>query len=160
MPIELKVPAVGEAISEVEIGEWLKAKGEFVAKDEPVVTLESEKATVELPAPIAGVIAEMLKKKGDIAKIGEVIGFIDKDGAPTKTEKSKTSTSPATEAKQGPVSTEPRVRPAAQRLMAERGIKSEDVKPSGPGGRVLKEDVLRVKESAPSPVPSPPVGEM
>ena len=55
-------------------------KGEFVAKDEPVVTLESEKATVELPAPVAGIIADVVKKKGDVAAIGETIGFIDKDG--------------------------------------------------------------------------------
>ena len=53
MAVELKVPSVGESISEVEIGQWLKGKGEFVAKDEPVVTLESEKATVDLPAPVA-----------------------------------------------------------------------------------------------------------
>src|SRR5256712_5486035 len=82
MPVELKVPSVGESISEVEIGEWLKSKGEFVAKDEPVVTLESEKATVELPAPVSGIIADVVKKKGDTAAVGEVIGFIDKDGKP------------------------------------------------------------------------------
>ena len=89
MPVELKVPSVGESISEVEIGDWLKAKGDAVAKDETVVTLESEKATVKLPAPIAGVIAEVLKKKGDTAAIGEVIALIEKDGAPPKREKSK-----------------------------------------------------------------------
>ena len=84
MPVELKVPSVGESISQVEIGEWLKAKGEFVAKDETVVTLESDKATVELPAPISGVISDVVKKKGDTAAVGEVIGFIDKDGQPAQ----------------------------------------------------------------------------
>ena len=59
--MELKVPSVGESISQVEIGEWLKAKGEFVAKDETVVTLESDKATVELPAPISGVIGDVVQ---------------------------------------------------------------------------------------------------
>src|SRR2546425_12160205 len=82
MAIELKVPVVGESITEVEIGDWLKAKGDVVAKDEPVVTLESEKATVELPAPISGTIIEVLKKKGDTAVIGEVIALINTDGAP------------------------------------------------------------------------------
>src|SRR5437667_7993729 len=116
MPVELKVPSVGESISEVEIGDWLKAKGDAVAKDEPVVTLESEKATVELPAPISGVIAEVLKKKGDTAAIGEVIGLIDKDGAPTKADKAKAQASPpAAEAKPSSAS-EPRIMPAAQRL--------------------------------------------
>src|SRR5205085_8774272 len=83
MPVELKVPSVGESISQVEIGEWLKAKGEFVAKDETIVTLESEKATVELPAPISGVISDVVKKKGDTAAVGEVIAFIENDGQPT-----------------------------------------------------------------------------
>src|SRR5882672_3815203 len=88
MPVELKVPSVGESISEVEIGEWLKAKGEFVSKDEPVVTLESEKATVELPAPVSGVLGEVLKKKGDTAAIGDVIAFIDDEKqAPATTSK-------------------------------------------------------------------------
>src|SRR5262245_28221805 len=80
MPIELKVPEVGESISEVEIGDWLKRKGETVQKDEPVVTLESEKATVELPAPAAGTVTEVLKKKGDVAKVGEVIAIIEHNG--------------------------------------------------------------------------------
>jgi len=73
MPLELKVPTVGESITEVEIGGWLKKQGEVVQKDEPVVTLESEKATVELPAPEAGTITQVLKQKGEVAKVGEVI---------------------------------------------------------------------------------------
>src|SRR5438270_10366037 len=80
MKIELKIPTVGESITEVEIGGWLKNEGEQVNKDEPVVTLESEKATVELPAPDAGTLAKVLKKKGEVAKVGEVIGYVEKDG--------------------------------------------------------------------------------
>src|SRR5438132_9678261 len=80
MAIELKVPAVGESIIEVEIGEWLKARGDVVKKDEPVVTLESEKATVELPAPESGTIGKILKQKGEVAKVGEVIAYLEKDG--------------------------------------------------------------------------------
>src|SRR5438477_8922480 len=80
MPVELKVPSVGESISEVEIGGWLKAKGDRVAKDESVVTLESEKATVELPAPQAGTLSEILKEKGETARVGEVIAYLEEDG--------------------------------------------------------------------------------
>ena len=80
MPIELKIPEVGESITEVEIGGWLKAQGERVQKDEPVVTLESEKATVELPAPDSGTISKVLKQKGEVAKVGEVIAYLEKDG--------------------------------------------------------------------------------
>ncbi len=73
MPIELKVPVAGESITEVEVGAWLKAKGDFVEKDEPVVVLETEKASVELPAPVSGTLTEILKNKGDTAAIGEVL---------------------------------------------------------------------------------------
>src|SRR2546423_3444475 len=81
MSIELKIPEIGESITEVEIGGWLKNKGDAVKKDESVVTLESEKATVELPAPESGVIGEILKQKGETAKVGELIGYLEKDGA-------------------------------------------------------------------------------
>src|SRR5436189_3630802 len=77
MAIELKIPEVGESITEVEVGEWLKGMGEEVKKDEAVVTLESEKATVELPAPESGTIAKVLKQKGDTAKVGEVIALLE-----------------------------------------------------------------------------------
>jgi 2-oxoglutarate dehydrogenase E2 component (dihydrolipoamide succinyltransferase) len=80
MPIELKVPEIGESITEVEIGDWLKNRDDAVQKDEPVATLESEKATVELPAPAAGKIVEILKQKGETAKVGEVIGYLEEDG--------------------------------------------------------------------------------
>ena len=66
MATELKIPQIGESITEVEIGDWLKREGESVAKDENVVTIESEKATIELPAPNAGTISKILKKKGAI----------------------------------------------------------------------------------------------
>jgi len=72
MPIELTVPSVGESITEVEIGAWLKAEGDAVQKDENVVTLESEKATVELPAPAAGTLSKIVKQKGEKAAVGEV----------------------------------------------------------------------------------------
>jgi 2-oxoglutarate dehydrogenase E2 component (dihydrolipoamide succinyltransferase) len=82
MAIELKVPELGESITEVEIGDWLKKPGDLVAKDDPLVTLESEKATVELPSPEAGRITKVLKQKGEVAKVGEVIAYLDKDGQP------------------------------------------------------------------------------
>jgi 2-oxoglutarate dehydrogenase E2 component (dihydrolipoamide succinyltransferase) len=80
MTIELKIPEVGESITEVEIGDWLKKEGDSVAKDENVVSIESEKATVELPAPNAGKISKILKRKGEVVKVGEVIGLVEGDG--------------------------------------------------------------------------------
>jgi 2-oxoglutarate dehydrogenase E2 component (dihydrolipoamide succinyltransferase) len=162
MPIELKVPEVGESITEVEIGEWLKSAGQPVRKDEPVVTLESEKATVELPAPETGTISRVLKEKGATAKVGEVIAYLEK-GAPghSDTEKAKPQPGPtkaSAQAESRPA--QPRVMPAAEVALAEHHLKAEDVQGTGPGGRILKEDVLKRAAEAPrlsgtAPAPSP-----
>jgi 2-oxoglutarate dehydrogenase E2 component (dihydrolipoamide succinyltransferase) len=77
MSVELRVPSVGESVTEIEIGQWLKAEGDTVNKDEPVVALESEKATVELPAPVSGILGRILKGKGEKALVGEVIGHLE-----------------------------------------------------------------------------------
>ena len=77
MPIEVKVPAVGESISEVEIGEWLKKEGDFVERDDEVVIIETDKATVEVPAPESGTITKILKHPGQTASVHEVIGYIE-----------------------------------------------------------------------------------
>ena len=77
MIVEIKIPSVGESISEVEIGDWLKREGESVAKDEKLVIIESDKATMELPAPVAGKIARIDKRAGAKVTIGEIIGAIE-----------------------------------------------------------------------------------
>src|SRR5262245_20665298 len=84
MPVPLKVPNVGESITEVEIGEWLKKSGDFAAENDPVVVIETEKATVELPAPISGKVTEVLKKQGEKAAVGEVIGYMEEAATPEK----------------------------------------------------------------------------
>ncbi len=148
MSIELKVPAVGESITEVEIGEWLKQEGDLVKKDENIVVIETEKATVELPSPASGVIEKILKRKGQTATVGEIIGFVDvgtKKG-PARAEalegqKKETDVrpaSPSAEAASGA-----KVMPSAGRVLAETGLRAEEVKATGPGGRLLKEDVLQ-----------------
>jgi 2-oxoglutarate dehydrogenase E2 component (dihydrolipoamide succinyltransferase) len=81
MPVELVVPSVGESITEVEIGDWLKNPGEQIHQDEPVVVIETAKVTVELPAPASGTLTTMLKHKGDKAAVGDVIGYMEPDGA-------------------------------------------------------------------------------
>ena len=77
MPVELKVPAVGESITEVQIAKWLKQEGEHVELDENICEIETDKATVELPAPVSGVISKLLKSGGENANVGEVIGYIE-----------------------------------------------------------------------------------
>ena len=155
MAIELKVPEIGESINEVEIGEWRKKAGDTVQKDETVVVIESDKATIELPSPAKGVLAEIRRKKGETVPVGEIIGIIEdtaavKDspaGAPTEEGKSAPSSQTAPEETAAPTPPEPpRVMPAAQRVLAEQQLKPEQIKATGPGGRLLKEDVLREME--------------
>ena len=145
MTIELKVPSVGESITEVEIGDWLKAEGAAVAKDESVAVIETEKATVELPAPAAGKLAKVLKKTGETAKIGETIGLLEAG-----------KTEPAADAKPAPApqSEKPaaarlRATPLAEKVLAEHGLRADEVPATGPGGRVSKADVLRHVEQLP-----------
>ncbi|MBI5498903.1 MAG: 2-oxoglutarate dehydrogenase complex dihydrolipoyllysine-residue succinyltransferase [Deltaproteobacteria bacterium] len=183
--VELKVPPVGESIAEVTIAEWLKKEGDAVERDEAVVELETEKATVELPAPAPGVLGRILKRKGEKAVIGETIGLIDPRVVTTaapgplrperaeglrperaraepsrgaeglRPERARAEPSRGAEglrpepAPPAPARPEPgrgaeppRVMPAAAIALAERGLRPEDVKATGPGGRLLKEDVV------------------
>ena len=81
MPIVLKVPEVGESITEVQIGTWKKREGEGVAMDDSIVEIESDKATVDLPAPAAGTVTKILKASGEKARVGEVIGYLEPAGS-------------------------------------------------------------------------------
>ncbi|MBI5094874.1 MAG: 2-oxoglutarate dehydrogenase complex dihydrolipoyllysine-residue succinyltransferase [Candidatus Hydrogenedentes bacterium] len=174
MTAELRVPEIGESIREVQIGNWLSNAGAHVDRDNPVVELESDKATVELPAPVSGTITKILKKTGETATVGEVIGYMEESAAPAESKgkkKTKEADKPAAAAPApapAPVAASPaaarkelppRVMPAAQRELAARGLKVEDVPATGPGGRVLKEDVLRrvVEPGRPEPAAAPAV---
>jgi 2-oxoglutarate dehydrogenase E2 component (dihydrolipoamide succinyltransferase) len=177
MPLELKVPSVGESITEVEISEWQKREGEAVHRSEVVALIETEKVTVELPAPESGVLTKILKQKGETAKVGDVIGYIEVDDNSKRRADSKSDagqsrgeaikeqeTGTAKEAQGSKNSTRKdradptetvRVMPAARRILAERGLKPQDITATGPGGRLLKQDVLRDLERAPEPSPEP-----
>ncbi|MCS7049266.1 MAG: 2-oxoglutarate dehydrogenase complex dihydrolipoyllysine-residue succinyltransferase [Verrucomicrobiae bacterium] len=160
MAVELKVPAVGESITEVEIGDWLKAEGAEVRRDENVVVLETEKATVELPAPVSGKLSRVLKKKGERAGVGEVLAYIEESAISGSEKTPPPSPTPhaataGAEPRPGAVG-EPRVMPAAARLAAEHKVDVRAVTPTGPGGRVLKEDVQRVLTPTAPPVTVPP----
>ncbi len=142
MSVELKVPAVGESITTVEIGEWLVAEGAHVEKNESLVSIETDKITVELPAPAAGTVTQVLKRKGESAEVGEVIGYME-EGAAGVAAAPAEAAAPAAEAKQPEAAGQApaHVMPAAARLLAEHGLSAEQVPASGPGGRLLKEDV-------------------
>lgn len=177
MSMEIKVPSVGESITEVEIGQWLKKEGDLVAKDENLVVLETEKATVEVPAPVAGKLLKILRRTGELAKVGTVIAQIEQVAGTVIASKPTTApsaTKPAAVAKQkpaAPVTAAPapisrdenkRIMPAAARALAMQGINPDAIPSTGPGGRLLKEDVERASELAEvlphSTVPTP-IGE-
>ncbi len=152
MAIELKIPQIGESITEVEIGEWLKREGDFVAKDENVVMIESEKTTVGLSAPDAGKISKILKRKGEVARVGEVIGLVESNGAaPVETKKPKRTAElhaavPSEPKPQLPTTTtEPKAIPQPVAKAAEKEFSSSDI-----GGRLRKE---RPQHSADLPSP-------
>src|SRR5947207_14634466 len=99
MSIELKIPEVGESVREVQIGRWLKHEGEAVAQDENVVELETDKASMELPARAAGVLGKILKREGAMVAVGEVIGYMQSDGKAKSQQPVSTNESAATKPK-------------------------------------------------------------
>lgn len=162
--IEIKVPPVGESITEVMIGEWYVSEGGFLAADENLVALESDKATFEIPAEQGGLVTRILKQAGETAEVGEVIGFLQPAEAPAESVQpapatpapATTPTAPA----EAPPSASPKadaghVMPAAERLMKEQKISASAVTGTGPGGRILKEDVVRAAGSIPTEVAGP-----
>jgi 2-oxoglutarate dehydrogenase E2 component (dihydrolipoamide succinyltransferase) len=151
MPTDIKVPSVGESIAEVEIGQWLKQPGQPVREGETLAVLESEKATVDLPSPASGTLVAILKPAGQVAAVGEVIAVLEvSTGAPAP------ATAPATPAPAAPAPAPDKVMPAAARVLAEAGIPASAATPTGPGGRLLKEDALRAATPAVPSVPSVP----
>ena len=146
---ELKIPNPGESIQEVQIGQWLKKEGQWVERDEVVVELETDKASLDLPAPAAGVLTKILKPDGAAASIGETIGWIDEAAKPA-------AAPPPAETPPGPLPDPQVIMPAAQRLLAEHGLQGRDVAATGPGGRLLKEDVLRHLDARRTPKPPRP----
>ncbi|MEQ8763006.1 MAG: 2-oxoglutarate dehydrogenase complex dihydrolipoyllysine-residue succinyltransferase [Planctomycetota bacterium] len=173
MTVELKVPEVGESITEVQIGEWLKKEGDWAERDEAIVVIETDKVSVEVLAPEPGRISQALKKTGDSAQVGDVVGYLDASAdapesgsqdapeieakSPSKNggdgDSKQTTPQRKTEAK--PQRSESsHVMPAANRALATHGLKPQDASPSGPGGRLLKEDVERAAKQPKAPAPA------
>ena len=166
---DIRVPTLGESVTEATIGKWFKKAGDAVAVDEPLVELETDKVTIEVPAPAAGVLAEIAAKDGDTVAVGALLGQI-KDGAgaapaaktaapPAAAAKPAPAAAPApapTAAKPAPADVPPA--PSVRRLSAESGVDASTVPGSGKDGRVTKGDMLAAIERAaaqPTPVAQP-----
>jgi 2-oxoglutarate dehydrogenase E2 component (dihydrolipoamide succinyltransferase) len=125
MTVELKVPAVGESITEVQIGKWLVREGQTVEKDENLVEIESDKATLEVPAPVAGTVSKLLKATGEIAAVGEVIAYLEAGGDGAKA-KSAAQEEPRAKSAEKP---EDEAASAAAHAQAAESIRKPIVKP-------------------------------
>ena len=148
----MKIPSPGESISEVEIASWLVSEGEFVKKDQIIAEIDSDKATLELPAEESGVIS-LAAEEGDVVKVGQVVCKIDVSGKDTiQSDESAQKSNLANEVNptvqnipekiKKETSKDPVVSPAARKIAIERNIDINSVTPTGKGGRITKQDIL------------------
>ncbi|MCL9981780.1 MAG: 2-oxoglutarate dehydrogenase complex dihydrolipoyllysine-residue succinyltransferase [Erythrobacter sp.] len=162
MATEIKVPALGESVTEGTIAEWLKQPGEAVAVDEPICSLETDKVAVDVPSPVAGIMSEHRVAVGDTVEVGAVIAVIEAGAtaaapAPAAA-KAETPAPAATEEVPGAAQT---MSPAVRRAVLEHGVDPSTIKGTGKDGRLTKEDVLAAAEAkksggtAPAPAPAP-----
>ena len=157
MATEVRVPTLGESVSEATIGTWLKKVGDTVKVDEPLVELETDKVSIEVPSPVSGVLSEILAADGETVEVNALLAQITEGegAAPAKSEakadapaaKAETkpetkSEAPAPKADAPAAKTDMPAAPSAQKLMAENKIDADDVSGSGKRGQVLKGDVL------------------
>ena len=139
MTIEIKIPELGESISEATIGKWLKNPGDKVEADEPIVALETDKVAIEVPAPSDGFIGKHLFKEGDTVEVGTIIGTIgdiEERTQPTEESEKKNKNPIKIETKRVPS-------PSAQRIIAENKVDINMINGSGRDGQILKQDVIK-----------------
>jgi 2-oxoglutarate dehydrogenase E2 component (dihydrolipoamide succinyltransferase) len=179
MSIEVKVPTLGESVSEATVGQWLKKPGEAVALDEPIVSLETDKVAVDVPAPAAGILGDLIAHEGDTVSVGALLALIEAAGvtvapappvatpAPPPPPVAPPPPAPAVAptpavAKAAGEGDAAALSPAVRRAVLEYGIDPATVKGTGAGGRLTKEDVLAAAQAkaatpvaAPAPAPAP-----
>jgi 2-oxoglutarate dehydrogenase E2 component (dihydrolipoamide succinyltransferase) len=169
MATEIKVPALGESVTEATVAQWFKQPGDAVAVDEPLVELETDKVTVEVPSPASGVLSEILVKSGETVTIGAVLGAIGegagkiaakpaaKKEEPKKTEAPKAAaTAPKPAAPAPAKAAEAPLAPSVKRIAEESGVSPATVPGTGKDGRVTKGDMLAAI-ATPAPQPQAPV---
>jgi len=180
MATDVKVPALGESITEGTLAQWLKKAGDTVAADEPIASLETDKVTVDVPSPVAGVLTETVAKEGETVEVGSVIARIDESGKAAAAPAQKAVETTATTTPPGAETPAPRdepareaaeddqittLSPAVRRAVLEHHVDPTSIKGTGKDGRITKDDVLAAaaaKETSPAqapastPPPSPP----
>ena len=154
MILEMRVPSPGESITEVEIATWLVEDGEYVEKDQPIAEVDSDKATLELPAEESGIIT-LQAEEGDAVEVGAVVCLIDTaaakpEGSSTASEKATVKETP----KVNPIKEEVAntyasgtASPAAKKILAEKGMDTTTIKGTGKAGRITKDDAVKAVPS-------------
>ena len=159
MKLEMKVPSPGESITEVEIAQWLVSDGDFVEKDQAIAEVDSDKATLDLPAEASGVIT-LKAEEGDSVEVGQVVCLIDTDatGGQNKPHSSNEVIEKEVDlsVEKNPIASEKtyasnHTSPAARKILDEKGINPIDIDGSGKGGRITKEDAVNAKASMGTP---------
>lgn len=150
--IEVRVPSSGESVTEADIGEWLKKVGDAVALDEPIVSLETDKAAMDVPAPAAGVIKSIAAQQGDTVEVGALLAVIStsdeaKVAAPAVQEE-RAAPSQKSSASSAPIS------PAPRRVIEEGGLDASSIAGTGKGGRITKGDALKAADAPARPAAS------
>jgi 2-oxoglutarate dehydrogenase E2 component (dihydrolipoamide succinyltransferase) len=163
---EIRVPTLGESVTEATIGRWFKKAGDAVAVDEPLVELETDKVTIEVPAPSAGTLGDIIAKDGETVAVGALLGQIN-EGSAGAVAKPAAASAKAAPPPPPPAATAPASRvppsdaplaPSVRKISAETGIDAATVPGSGKDGRVTKGDMLAAIEkaaSAPTPINQP-----
>jgi len=167
MAEEIRVPTLGESVTEATVGQWFKKSGEQVNEDEPVVELETDKVTVEVPAPTSGTISSISVQEGETVEVGALLGAIEAGAGaeaassaqekPTAAESEKQDSparqethsedSGASQTERDGAPDQPHASPAVRKLAAEEGIDTSQIEGTGKGGRVLKGDILAALDS-------------
>ena len=160
MATEVKVPTLGESVTEATVGEWLKNPGDAVAVDEPIASLETDKVAIDVPSPVAGAMGEHKVAVGDTVEVGAVIAVIEEGAGASAKPAAAKEDAPAPAAKEeAPAdSGEISMSPAVRRAVLEHGVDPTTIKGTGKDGRLTKEDVLaaaKAKDSAAAPSPTP-----
>ena len=157
MATEVKVPTLGESVTEATVGQWLKKPGEAVKADEPIVSLETDKVAVDVPAPAAGTMGDIVAKEGDTVEVGALLAYVN-EGAAAASSPAPAPAAKAEAATPAPSASTPAPAPAAadedgeggnltlspavRRLVLEHGLDPSKIKGSGKDGRLTKDDVM------------------
>ena len=155
MPYEFKLPDLGEGLTEGEIARWLVSEGDTVEEDQPLVEIQTDKTTVEIPSPAAGTVARIFVAEGEVVPVGTVLVTIGDGAVPAREEQPPAEVAPAKQATRPPEPRPERVQatPLVRRVAQELGVDLADVTPTGPGGRITEADVRAATSGDAAPAP-------